>query len=59
MARHRITHLQIAERLDVSQATVSRKLSGKQAFTLNELADVAALLDVPIGVLYGEHKAVS
>lgn len=59
VARHRITHLQIAERLDVTQATVSRKLSGKQAFTLNEVAAVADLLGLPVGALYGEQAAAS
>ena len=48
VARQRATQVQLAQLLDLSQAAVSRRLSGDTPFTLNELAAIAQFLNVPI-----------
>ncbi|WP_029291819.1 helix-turn-helix transcriptional regulator [Cellulomonas sp. HZM] len=46
MARRRVTQTMVADRLNMSQAAVSRRLSGSVAFDVNELAAVADLLGI-------------
>lgn len=46
--RRRVSQMQIAEALGLSQAAISRRLSGDTSFELDELPRVAALLDVSI-----------
>ena len=48
MARKGITQAQIAEALDLSQAAVSSRVRGLTPFDINELATIAALLEIPI-----------
>lgn len=47
-ARRKVPQAQIADRLSVSQAAVSRRMTGRTPFDLDELAIVAQLLDVPV-----------
>ena len=48
MARQRMSQTAIAERMAVSQAYVSRRLTGEVAFDLVELDLVASILGVPV-----------
>lgn len=48
MARQRVSQTALAEKLDVSQAYVSRRLAGDVAFDVAELDDVARILGVPV-----------
>lgn len=47
-AKKRISQGVIAERLGRSQSSVSARMTGKRAFTLPELVEVAALLGVDV-----------
>lgn len=47
MARRRIPQSTLAEALSKSQAAVSRRLSGKVAFDVNELEIVASVIGIP------------
>lgn len=51
LARKGITQTDLAARLEKSQPFISRRLSGRVAFDVAELASIAAVLDVPITVL--------
>lgn len=51
MARRRLSNKALAEHLGMSQVGVSRRLSGKQSLTVDELAGIAEFLDVPVGDL--------
>lgn len=46
LARQRVSQAQVAERLGLSQAAVSRRLTGQTPFELDEVATVADLLAV-------------
>jgi len=46
LARQKVSQTQVAERLGLSQAAVSRRLSGALPFELDEIAAVADLLNV-------------
>jgi len=46
LARQRVSQAQVAERLGLSQAAVSRRLTGQTPFELDEVAAVADLLAV-------------
>lgn len=48
LARQRKSQRQLAIALGLSQAAVSRRLLGHQAFDVDELAQVAAFLGLPI-----------
>lgn len=48
LARQRITGAALAAELDMSHMSVSRRLRGRQPFTVTELAAVARTLHVPI-----------
>lgn len=48
MAERRVTQAAVAQRLGMSQAAVSRRLSGSVAFDVNELDAVADLVGVPV-----------
>jgi len=52
-ARTKTSQAQLAELLGVSQAAVSRRLSGATPFELDELPPVAELLGVPVAALIG------
>jgi transcriptional regulator with XRE-family HTH domain len=61
LARMKIGQSALADRLALSQATVSRRLSGESAFELDELPGVADVLGVPVLALMsatsGEDEA--
>lgn len=48
---------EIAGRLGISQQSLSRRLSGATAFSIDELAAIADSLDVRLTVLLGEVAA--
>lgn len=51
MARQGCTQSVLAERINRDQHFISRRLSGKVPFTIDELADIARALDVSLGSL--------
>lgn len=58
IARKRIRQPVIAKALGLSQAAVSRRLTGDVDFYSGEVKTLAALLEVPVGVLYGDPMPV-
>lgn len=50
-----ITQTSMAARMGITQAAISRKLSGERPWFADELATVAGLLGVGVGELFGEH----
>lgn len=48
MARKRVTGTTLAEGVGMSQATLSRRLSGAIAFDIDELSDVGRVLGVTV-----------
>lgn len=48
MARKTVKQRAVAERLGISQTQVSRRLSGRVAFNVDELQTIAELLGVPV-----------
>ncbi|MQA84085.1 MAG: helix-turn-helix domain-containing protein [Streptosporangiales bacterium] len=51
LARQRISHSALAEKLGVSRAYLSRRLSGDTPLSVPDLAAIAAILGVPISKL--------
>lgn len=51
MARQRISQVKLAETLCVSQPAISRRLSGRVALNVEELARIADILGVPVAEL--------
>lgn len=51
LARKHITQTELAAKMAKSQPFVSRRLSGRVAFDISDLATIAAVLDVPMTVL--------
>lgn len=51
MARKRVSQTALGRHLGMSQAAVSAKLRGQTPFTIDQLASVAALLEVPLETL--------
>lgn len=49
-----ITQGAMAERMGLTQAAISRKLSGERPWFADELAAAAAILGVSVGALFGE-----
>lgn len=56
MARRRITQQMLADELGREQTWVSRRVSGKVAFTVDDLAVISALFRVPIALLLGDEE---
>lgn len=50
-----ITQTSMAARMGITQAAISRKLSGERPWFADELATVAGILGVGVGELFGEH----
>lgn len=48
LARHRIPQTDVADTLDMSQASVSRRLTGETPLDVNELQAIASRIGVPI-----------
>lgn len=59
MARRGISQTALAMRLQKSQTAVSKRLRGETPFDVNELATVAAALNVPMGALTAGVEAVT
>lgn len=57
MARRAYTQSVLAEKLGRSQQFVSRRISGRVPFTIEDLHDIAAVLGVSVLDLLGEEKA--
>lgn len=51
MARQRLSQMDLAQRLGISQAKLSRALNGKVPLTLDFIQSVADALGVPFGAL--------
>jgi transcriptional regulator with XRE-family HTH domain len=51
LARQRITHSALAEKLGVSRAYLSRRLSGDTPLSIPDLAQIAQILKVSIAQL--------
>lgn len=51
MARKKISQVKLAETLRVSQPAISRRLSGRVALNVEELARIAEILGVPMAKL--------
>ena len=52
MWRRRITQTALAERLELSQSSISRKLRGERAWDADDLAPVAEILGVSLDYLF-------
>lgn len=57
MEKSGMTQGQLAAALGLTQAAVSRKLSGERPWFPGELQAVAGILDTTVGELFGEHLA--
>jgi transcriptional regulator with XRE-family HTH domain len=57
MARRRVTQADLAELLNVSQQAISRRVSGRTAFGLDDLAKLADHFGVPLVALIGTGVA--
>ena len=57
LARQRVSQFVVADRLGLSQAAVSRRLSGGTPFELDEVEAIASLLGVPLVDLIAERAA--
>jgi predicted transcriptional regulator len=55
MARRKVPQREIADLLDLPQASVSKRLAGEVPWRITELAKIAAFLDVPLAVLLGQE----
>lgn len=51
MARNKISQVKLAETLSVSQAAISRRLSGRVAFDIDELVRIAEAFNIPLAEL--------
>lgn len=59
IARRGVTQAAISEAIGVSQSQFSKRLQGRIAFDINELASIAHVLDVPLTDLIPREKAGS
>ena len=57
LARRRIPQSAVAELLNISQASVSRRLSGEIPWDVNEIDAVAKLIGVPAGIFVNQDGA--
>lgn len=58
MARRGISQTDLAHRLNLSQAAVSKRLRGVTPLDVNELYSIGTLLDVPVSVLMAGAEVV-
>lgn len=59
MARRGVSQARLAEALGVSQQAVSQKLTGRRPITTEEIAAIAAILDVTPGALFQVEQVAS
>jgi predicted XRE-type DNA-binding protein len=52
MARRRVTQAQLAEVLGCAPQSITRRMKGEKSFTIDELDQIAAYLDVPITAFF-------
>lgn len=57
LARKRMSQEVLAEHLHLSQTAVSRRLNGRKAFDVNELATISAAVGVPMQALLASERA--
>lgn len=56
-AEKRMTQMRLAESLRLPQASISRRMRGETAWSLDELAEVCRLLDVDFALAIGDVPA--
>lgn len=54
MARSKVTQRAICLAIGLSQAAVSRRVSGQHPFSIQELTAIAKLVHVPLSALLGD-----
>lgn len=59
MARRGVKQAELAGELGMSQSMLSYRLSGQVVFNVDELARVAAVLEVPVATLLDEQPATT
>ncbi|MCV7186995.1 helix-turn-helix domain-containing protein [Mycolicibacterium thermoresistibile] len=52
MARTKRTQSALAHSIGMKQQALSRRLSGRTPFTVDEIAEIARCLDVPVAALF-------
>ena len=57
LAERRISGAELARRLGWSQQATSRRLTGSTPITVDELTEIARVLDVPITTLFTDEVA--
>lgn len=57
MGRRLTSQAYLADRMGRTQQFLSRRLTGQTNFTIEEIAQIAAILSVPVSVLLGEVAA--
>ena len=55
MGRHKCTQVTLADRIGMTQQTLSRRLGAQTSFTVTELGRVADALGVPMSALIGRE----
>ncbi len=48
IAEQRSSQKKIAEQMGISQQSLSRKMTGKRSFTVEEATELCALLNIPV-----------
>lgn len=51
MARQGVTQMALARKIGLSQAAISARIKGRTPFDINELSQIAEVLDVPLDAL--------
>lgn len=59
MARARTSQTSLAKRLNISQQSLSRRITGEIAFDVAEIERIATELGVPVAQLVGESAVAS
>lgn len=57
MARSKRTQSSLANSIGMKQQALSRRLSGRTPFTVDEIAVIARYLEVPVATLFGAEPA--
>jgi transcriptional regulator with XRE-family HTH domain len=59
MARRNLSQTILAERLDMTQQALSRRISGQTAFKVDEIQHIAQALKVPVCELINDDTAIA
>lgn len=59
MARHRKTSLDLANVLNVSQSSASRRMTGEKSLDLDEVEVIAEWLNIPVSPIFASGRAAS